>query len=241
MLETAPPRLRIGVGVGDRDWWLPFEVTIAIGLVVAAVGITLPFLYSRGLAHALSAFGRVWSATGVLALLFATMVVSRRTLSQFLAAIACCLLFFNLSWGPASDTALGYVWSKNNAAAFQTALRIESLVDSGVPWERTVRFWYDAHEPSTPLFDSTYSLYLWGYFDFTKLLPSTSVSEIKRLVDSKTTFAHLTVATERTSERTRLLSERGIQAGNERSWIIPSYVGEIHLVLQDVLDDSNLH
>jgi hypothetical protein len=84
-------------------------------------------------------------------------------------------------------------------------------------------------------------LYLWGYVDFTKELASGPKAEIKRLVDAHTTLVHLSVDTDNLAEHTHLLSNRGIVAGNERRWVIPSIYGNLIVVLQDVLDDAGMH
>jgi hypothetical protein len=73
------------------------------------------------------------------------------------------------------------------------------------------------------------------------ILASAPAPEIKTVVNSKTTFVHLTLGTDRTRERSQQLQDRGIVAGNERKSIVPSNLGNIYVVLQDVLDDSNLY
>jgi hypothetical protein len=67
------------------------------------------------------------------------------------------------------------------------------------------------------------------------------LDEVKRQVTAKTTFVHLTVDTDRTPGRDRLLAARGIVVGNERRWMIPSGMGNLWVILQDVIDDKNLH
>ena len=227
----------------------PSPVTRVIWIAVGLFGLALPFYYRYGARPAFSR-SQLWTGMLVVGLLAATCLVLIRGTQVFAAALAYGLILAGLFTGPAYDGSLSYIWSAENAATFQTVMRIEQLVSSGVSPARQVRFWYDNEEPalSPPpgapkhfLFDSAYSLYLWGYFDFSKELPSGPAEEIRRLVDSNTTFVHLTTNTASIATRTQLLSARGIVAGNERRWTIPSRYGNISVVLQDVLDDSRFH
>ncbi|MBV9400836.1 MAG: hypothetical protein JO062_22855 [Bryobacterales bacterium] len=102
-------------------------------------------------------------------------------------------------------------------------------------------FWYEPREPGSSLFATAAAVYLWGAFDVTKVLASGSAPEITTVVSSKTTFVHLWLGAEQMRDRTQLLLNRGIVAGNERNSIVPSSFGNIYVVLQDVLDDSKLH
>ncbi|MBV8843902.1 MAG: hypothetical protein JO307_13920 [Bryobacterales bacterium] len=232
--------LLIGEAMFQRDARSkPSAAGYVIAAALAAFGIALPVLYAQSRVPPIS-FSEFWIGLAVLSLVTPVLLAVPRR-SRIFGTAACGLIFIALFLGPARDQALGYVWTNENADVFQTLMRIEGVIDSSVPRTRTVRFWYDLHEPASNLFDSAYSLYLWAYFDFTKQLPSAREGDIKRLVDSNTTFAHLTLNTDKTAERTRLLAERGIIVGNQRSAVMHSQLGDIHLVLQDVVDDSKLH
>jgi hypothetical protein len=241
---------KLTVGVGEMTLKPAFTATTVLWVVVALFGLSLPFYFA--VARPIS-FSRsdIWIGLFIVGLLAAISVFSLRP-GMIPEALISCLIFTGLFVGPAFDPSLAYVWSADNASVFQTLMQIESLVDSGVPPDRTVRFWYDIDEPARPvpkipqaklayLFDSAYSLYLWGYFDFTKQLPSGPTADLKRLVDAKTTFVHLSLMSDNLAERTHLLSARGIVVGNERRWIIPSNYGDLCVVLQDVQDDSGMH
>jgi hypothetical protein len=83
-------------------------------------------------------------------------------------------------------------------------------------------------------------MYIWGYFDFSKELPADSLEDLKRRVTPATTFVHLSLNTGEMSNRNQLLAARGIVAGNERRWLVPSRYGNVCVVLQDVLDVSGM-
>jgi hypothetical protein len=224
---------------------------ILLWTVVALFGLALPFAYAQRGNIAIT--GRaIWQGMFVGGLATAAIMVVFKAKRVLPCAIVCCLILVGLFLGPAYDGALGYIWSKDNASVFQSITQIEGLVDAGIDPDRVVKFWYDPEEPVHPgagvmqvrpsyFFDSAYSTYLWGYFNFTKDLPTAPLDEVKRQVTAKTTFVHLTVDTDRTPGRDRLLAARGIVVGNERRWMIPSGMGNLWVILQDVIDDKNLH
>jgi hypothetical protein len=245
--SLAPVEARSATGAQERAS-MP---TVVVWSLVASFGLALPFVYALAPSVSLSP-REIWVAFLMVAVFSAVCVMVPRERQGSASPLLCCLIFAGLFFGPARDPALGYIWSKGNASVFQVLMRIENLVDSGVPPDRIVRFWYDEREPVLPvsrggpgsvanLFDSAYSLYLWGYVDFTKELASGPKAEIKRLVDAHTTLVHLSVDTDNLAEHTHLLSNRGIVAGNERRWVIPSIYGNLIVVLQDVLDDAGMH
>jgi|GEM_PF-6259485 len=216
---------------------------------VALFALLLPFV-RRYVVPAPSAH-QVWVT---LALVAAATTASIFLLKQQVVwryALATGLLLGSLFVGPGYDAALNYVWSSQNALIFESVMKIGAVVDSGVAPDRIVRFWYDRENaPSKPpivgknlagLFDSAYSLYLWGYFDFSRQLPAGPVADLRRLVDSKTTFVHLTPNPDDIPHRKELLAGRGIVTDNERRWLIHSSQGDLWVVMQDVLDDSGLH
>jgi hypothetical protein len=211
-----------------------------IWVAVAAVGLSLPFLYSMGLIRPFS--GKAfWTATFGSALLVGAVIVARKSLPPLLAAVTICVLFTGLFLGPALDAGLGYVWSKENAGVFDALIKIEAAIDSQTPVDRKIWLWYDSRGRRSWLFTSASAIYLQGDIDFAQLLHSAPAAEIKTIVNSKTTFVHLTLDQDETPEHTRLLSDRGFVVGNERSSVILSPAGKMRVVLQDVLDDSAVH
>jgi hypothetical protein len=66
-------------------------------------------------------------------------------------------------------------------------------------------------------------------------------ADIRSFIDARTTFVHVTFDSDKTLERTQLLTLRGVTVGNERHSTIPTKFGKLQVVLQDVLDDSHLH
>jgi len=236
---------------GEGEKALASPGSAIVWTLAPVFGVVLPFAYALAPPISLSHL-QVWGGMSIVAVLSVVCVMASSEKRAFIATLLICLIFAGLFFGPARDQSLGYIWSKGNAAIFQILMQIENRVDSEVPDDRTVRFWYDTDEPvrlvptvgrSKPsnLFDSAYSLYLWGYFDFTKELPSGPKADIQRLVNARTTFVHLSVDSDPVAERTRQLAARGIVAGNERRWVIPSIYGNLRLVLQDVLDDSRMN
>lgn len=246
------PRLRDTTDAGPSAPISP--VNLAGSIAVGLVGLALPFLYRYG-PRPLFSRREFWAGMLIVALLAAVCVILIQVLTRgrqwFTYAVASCLILVGLFVGPAYDRGLGYVWSDANWVTFQTVMRIEGLVDSGVAPDRRVRFWFDTDEslpsaePGLPklsyLFDSAYSLYLWGWVDFSKQLASKPVEEIKQFVSADTTYVHLTTDPDKITERTRILSARGIVLGNERRRVVSTRYGNLTLVLQDVLDNSGFH
>ena len=125
------------------------------------------------------------------------------------------------------------VWESITASIFISV--------SKTPADRKIWLWYDSRGSRSWLFVSASAIYLQGDIDFAQLLHSAPAAEIKTIVNSKTTFVHITLDQDGTPEHTRLLSDRGFVVGNERSSVILSPPGKIRVVLQDVLDDSGVH
>jgi hypothetical protein len=218
---------------------------------VALFGAALPFVLARP--HPVSfSSGRIWTLilTVALATLICVVGFQRRRIVP--SAAACCLVFVALFFGPAYDQSLSYIWVKSNRPVFETLMQLESAVDSALDFHRTARFWFDLDEPDVSLpngvrmrpdylFDSAYGLYVGGYVDFTSHLKSAPAADIRSFIDARTTFVHVTFDSDKTLERTQLLTLRGVTVGNERHSTIPTKFGKLQVVLQDVLDDSHLH
>lgn len=241
----------LAVKYGDGRSQVDNRRTASIWLGVMLVGLLIPVWYAYGPVTRIS-IAQMWPGMLIAGLLAATCAAMMRPRQLLLCPLTCCLIFVALFFGPAHDAALGYVWSRGSDSVFQSLLQISSVVDVGVDSSKDVRFWYDADEPpiSFPklrnvklsyFLGSAYSLYLWGYFDFTKELAVGSVVDLRRAVCVNTTFVHLTMMPDKLPERTRLLASRGIITGNERRWILHASYGELYIVLQDVLDASAMH
>ena len=122
-------------------------MTRVIWIAVGLFGLALPFYYKFGARPAFSR-SQLWTGMLVVGLLAATCLVLIRGTQVFAAALAYGLILAGLFTGPAYDGSLSYIWSAENAATFQTVMRIEQLVSSGVSPARQVRFWYDNEEPA---------------------------------------------------------------------------------------------
>jgi len=207
----------------------------------ALFGVGLPFWYSA--VKPSFETSQVWMATVVITIAACACCVAPLPWRPLLAAVSCCLLLAGLFLGPACDPGIAYPWAKVNAGTFRSLMAIETLVDSGVTEERPVRFWYDRDEPlpAQNLYDSAFSLYLWGYVDLSDKLPSASAAEILEWVKPNATLVHLTLDPAKVSKRNEILASRALVVGNERHWSLPSPVGTIHVVLQDVIDRSGVH
>jgi hypothetical protein len=231
---------KFAFSAGERRLKPGIPPTAAIWLMTALFGLGLPFYFA--LAAPMEITGsEIWTLVLVAALSSAVCIVLSRPRQVFPYALLCCIIFMGLFFGPAVDPSLGYVWGKGNASFFQSLMGIENVVDSGVPAERGVKFWFDVDGPAHGLFDSAYSLYLWGYYDFSKQLPSDPLDDLKGRVNANTTLVHLTLNTGRIPDRNQMLAARGIVTGNERRWIVPSTFGNVYVVLEDVLDVSGMH
>jgi hypothetical protein len=199
-------------------------------MLAAGMGTAQPFCCYGGLPQ----FHAEWTAIGALALLVAGCVAALRPGRIFLAAATCCLIFGGLFIGPATDSGIGVVWWKRqNAAVFQSLIRTEGIIDANLA-SRRARFWYDKDETPHHLYDSACSLYLGGYFDFTKRLASAPLDEIAPLLSTTTTLVHLTQNPGKIAWREALLLKRGAVVENERHWQLPSAAGDLYLVLEDI-------
>lgn len=234
----------------ERAWKPHSWMASVIWMGVALFGLGLPFWYRY--AKPMLSATRVWTGLLVLGILTATCLSALSRRRVWPCALGTSLIFAGLFLGPALDPSLGYVWGTANVSVFQSLMRIEHVVDSNVDPVRRVRFWFDRDEPEwsvspeysvklPDLLDSAYSLYLWGYFDFTNQLSSAPVAEVKRLIDTKTTFVHLTLDANKIPVRTKLLISRGILTGNDRYRAIPASRDKLWIILQDVLDQSEIH
>ncbi|MBS1859444.1 MAG: hypothetical protein JST11_28980 [Acidobacteria bacterium] len=208
------------------------------GLLLTA-GLILPVVYG---AIRQTLPSRMWTILSLGGLAAAGVVVvfhfrPRPGVRSALAVLILVCLFL----GPAIDSSLSYVWSKQELPLYRTMLAIQTAVDSDLSPERDVRFWYESDIPATGLFDSAYSLYLWGYIDLSKSLATMPVTDLNSLISTNTTIVHLMLNQDQTAERTRLLAGRGIRVRYERRHTVRSPAGLIYVVLQDVSADSAIH
>ncbi len=213
-----------------------------IYLATAIVGLVVPSTYAIA-RHVTGS--DIWYSTLAITIVAALLLILPS--GKLRNALIVCLLFVGVFLGPALDGALGYIWGANRAT-FDSIVQLGVFVDSHTPYSRHLRFWYDPHEHGrnaasdlTGYYDSTYSLYLWGYDDLTKRLPAWTPDDLRYRFNTTTTLVHLTTDLGKVNERTRLLASHGIVVGNERGTRHNSIYGPIEVVLQDVLDTSQLH
>ena len=83
---------------------------------------------------------------------------------------------------------------------------------------------------ASPLFLSAEALYLSIHNDFTKDLATAPAAQLREELKPNATLVHLTNHPERIEARRKLLADRGIAAGNERTITLPWTT----VVLQDV-------
>lgn len=197
---------------------LPASRAVRVALLL--FGLALPFSWSRWpLPPKPEMF---WPAIALLTLGAAALWKRPAACGLILAALFC---------GPASDSSLGYIWKRQNDAAFQTMMRLESTIDARLAPGRSVRFWFEPHQPASNLFDSACSLYLWPHVDTAKGL---SPDDRKALTGTATTLVHLSLNRDSSPERDTLLAAQGFRVENERRSTAPSSLGTIYIVLQDV-------
>ncbi len=237
-------------GLARRLLATPLEQSL--WTAVALFGAALPFVYAYFLWQRSSNNG-LWARLFAGTLAGGALVAIFRRTPALLRAATCCLILAVLFFAPAFDTSLSNVWSAGNALVFDSIIKIEKVVDSGITSNRALMFWYDPEQLSRAaipgsnrvkpqnLFASAHSLYLYGYVNLTRDLRSASAGEIENIIHPNTTFVHLTMDSDKTAERDGLLQSRGIVVGNDRRWVIPSPFGDIHVDLQDVIDESGLH
>jgi len=223
----------------------------AAWVIVAVFGASLPFIWENRVPFHLSNAEFWWSML-LLALATAALMAAFSRPGLAARAVWCCLVFVGMFFGPAYDGKLAYVWSKENATTFDVLLRLERAIDSSLDPQRTARLWFEKDEPDRPapgggslkpfnLFTSEYAMYIGGYFDFTKALRSDAAKGLASQMDKQTTLIHVSFTEDPTPERDELLRSRGVVTGNERRRDVPTEFGTVHIVLQDVIDDSNFH
>jgi hypothetical protein len=192
-------------------------------VVAAVLAIALPF-GEVALVRALP----VWP---VLLVLGAAVVIGR---GQWRPACLVAILF--LSTG--LDPAINYMWDRpagNNLQTFRSLMAFQEQLKPAIHPERRVQFWIDQDE-ETPLYLSAEALYLWIHSDFTKDLAGAPVEQVREELKPNATLVHMTMYPERMEARRKLLADRGIVTGNERSFHLPWAT----VVLQDVTDLSGL-
>ncbi len=199
---------------------------------VAIFGLALPFWFTAHHPDSVPPV-RMWPILIALAIAAGAVLLAPFRRTPVVSALACCLVFAGLFIGPACDNAIAYPFQKQ-AALFRSVTGIGSLVDSGLGPNRRIRFWYDTNEPAGPLFDSVSSLYLWGYRDCTAKLPVIPARDFNDIFDAGTTFVHLTMDPAKIARREQILAARGVTMGNERRWTMPSSLGTVYVVMEDV-------
>ncbi|MEO8368536.1 MAG: hypothetical protein ABI806_05005 [Candidatus Solibacter sp.] len=139
---------------------------------------------------------------------------------------------------PCLDRSVGAMWDVpkgRNLETTRTLLDFQGYLTKAVDPERRIQFWLDNDEAS-PLFVSAEALYLSIHDDFTKEIATAPAAEIRENLKPNATLVHLTNHPERMEARRKLLADRGIVAGNERTIALPWAT----VILQDVTSMSAL-
>jgi len=173
---------------------------------------------------------------GIAGLLACTLFASSRFFGTALAAAS---LTFLLSFSTTVDPALSYVFA-DSRPAYEAAIHTQNLLTSGIAKNRMLRFWFDNDEHWSPLFNSINSLYLWGWRDYSHLMPTMSVDELRYLFSANTTVVHLTQEPGRVEERTKLMAGRNIFVQDDGRWTVSVDNVEFQVIVQDVVDASSL-
>ena len=139
---------------------------------------------------------------------------------------------------PGLDPALDFAWNRpagSTLQGFRSLMTLQGYLKAAVDPDRRAQFWFDEEEKSA-MYHSAESLYLWMHHDFTRDLAEAPAQTIRQELKPNATLVHLTTHPERIEARRKLLAERGIATGNERTLILPWTT----VVLQDVTDLSGL-
>ena len=205
----------------------------------ALFGLALPYCSTlRTLSPAEPA--RVWTIIALLAVAAGALIFVPRTWRPVSGALSSLVILAGLFLGPACDSSIGYPFDKQNAAGFDSLMKISEAMDTGLAPERRFRFWYD-QEPATNVYASEASLWVEGYVDCTSQIPAVPAQSLSDIFHRNTTFVHLTLDPAKIARRREILAARGVVTGNERRWIVPSGFGNIYVVMEDVVDLSAVH
>jgi hypothetical protein len=211
-------------------------VKIDLALVLAAAIVPV-YLFSPFHVPAMLRWQHDWPAVTVL-VLAALLAASLWGRARFIgSAIATVCLASLVSFPTTVDPGLGYVFT-DQRPAFEAAMQAQNVLTSGITKGSTLRFWFDNDEQWSPLYNSINSLYLWGWRDYSHLMPTMSVDDLRALFGTHTIVVHLTDAPRKIAVRTQLMAGRNLQVEGEGEWTVNAGGIRFYIVTQNVIDSS---
>jgi hypothetical protein len=216
------------------------HATVEVGVALALAGTLIPvYLFSPPRVPLLFQWRHDWPAVtliGFVGLLAASLFGRARFVGSALAAACFASL---ISFPTTVDPSIGYVFT-NQRPAFEAAMRAQNVFTSGFAKGHPLRFWFDNDERWSPLFNSINSLYLWGWRDYSQLMPMMSVDDLRASFPANTRVIHLTDNPSKVAQRTRLMADRNILVEDEGRWTVSTGDIEFQVIVQNVRDDSLL-
>ncbi|HTC94582.1 MAG TPA: hypothetical protein VK699_14170 [Terriglobales bacterium] len=227
---------------GQERVWL----RVACGAVLAGIALSLFAVRSLAL-HWSTLPPEVWispelvrqvwillSALSISGVIGFSWVGWARRIGITVAAFSFALL---ISFSTSMD--LHYVFL-NTRLEFKAAMATQDLLKSGILNDHPVVFWYDNDERWSRLYNSINSLYLWGWRDLTRELPTMTVEDLRGLVPPDTVFIHLTTVPAKMPERVRLLSQRNLRVEDIGRWTVQRGNVEFEVYAQHVLNAAEV-
>lgn len=209
-----------------------------VPMVVVLAGVILPLFSVHSLSRWLRLPQNDWlmlAALGVVGLIAISLPGNTRRFGIIVAAF-CFALLISLS------TSLNlYAYALlNPRQEFKAAMATQNVLTAGILQDRPMIMWYDNNEQWSPLYDSIYSLYLWGNHDLTHELPTMPAQDLRDLVHPDTVIIHLTRVPAKMPERVRLLATRNIRVEDIGHWRVQRGNIEFEVFAQHVLNASEL-
>ena len=215
-------------GPGGISWGVPALWILA-----------LPFLTD---AHRADLFhGPMWgklAMAGAVALLL--LIGWRRNPAVFRAPVVlllACLLYA----GPAREVNLFLSAQPANREDYQAMMSLQAALKSTVRPEKPVVFWVDSGETNWRFFASAQSLWVYGAFDFTRLLTGAPAQELRDKFGSSPTMVQLTDHPEKIGEHLRLMDARGVHYENHRQWKARVGQSQFYVAVEDLTDIFGIH
>jgi len=214
------------------------DATAEVGLAFAVAGALVPvYLFSPRFIPPALQWQHDWPAVIVIAVLGVLVSSLFGRLRFITSAVAATCFALLISFPITVDPGVSYVFS-DQRPAFEAAMRAQNVLTSGATKDHTLRFWFDNDERWSPLFNSINSLYLWGWRDYSKAMPTMSTDALRALFPANTMVVHLTDDLTKVAERTRLMAARNILVEDSGSWTVTAGKIGFHIVLQNVKDAS---
>lgn len=230
--------------VGGDEGKLWFKMT----LMEFLAGVVLPLFIVRSLALHWSTqpqmawkdpelARRVWillATLSILGVIGASLFGWARRIGILVAAFCFAVL---ISVSTAMDLHIVFL---NSRLEFKAAMATQDLLKTGILRDRPVVFWYDNDERWSPLYNSINSLYLWGWRDLTRELPTMPVDDLRGLVPPDAVFIHLTTVPAKMPERMWLLSQRNLRVEEIGHWTVQRGNVEFEIYAQHVLNAAEV-